>query len=256
MTGFTPLVPHLENVLEAKSIQEIWDLHLEKMAEYGFDRLLYGFTRFRTAQAQFGSAEDVLLLSNHDPHYIEAYVQSGLYNHGPMVRWALENEGPASWRLIQQIIAAGELTVTERKVIELNARYNIRAGYSISFRDLSVRAKGAIGLCARPGMTQDDVDAMWREHGQEIAIINNVVHLKLTAMPFASSRRALTPRQREALEWVGDGKTMQDIATIMGLTPATVEKHLRLAREALDVDTTAQAVLKASYQNQIFIVPN
>jgi LuxR family transcriptional regulator len=39
----------------------------------------------------------------------------------------------------------------------------------------------------------------------------------------------------------------------MGLTAATVEKHLRLAREALDVDTTAQAVLKASFQNQIFL---
>ena len=64
----------------------------------------------------------------------------------------------------------------------------------------------------------------------------------------------LTNRQREVLEWVGDGKTTQDIATIMDLTPATVEKHLRLARESLDVETTAQAVLKASFQNQIFLL--
>lgn len=254
MTDSSNLVPHLERVLEAKSIQEIWDLHLDKMAEYGFDRLIYGFTRFRTSQTQFGSADDVLMLSNHDPAYIAAFIHTGLYSHGPMVQWALENEGPASWRLIQQV-AAGQLTSTERKVLELNARFNVRAGYSISFRDHSIRAKGAIGLCARPGLTQDDIDDMWQVHGREITIINNLVHLKLTSMPFASSRRALTPRQREALEWVGDGKTMQDIATIMGLTPATVEKHLRLAREALDVDTTAQAVLKASYQNQIFIVP-
>lgn len=104
-------------------------------------------------------------------------------------------------------------------------------------------------------MRQHEVDAIWAEHGREIIAINNVTHLRITSMPFASSRRALTPRQREALEWVGDGKTTQDIATIMGLTPATVEKHLRLAREALDVDTTAQAVLKASFQNQIFVLP-
>jgi len=69
-------------------------------------------------------------------------------------------------------------------------------------------------------------------------------------------RRPLTRRQREVLEWVGDGKTVQDIALLMGLTPATVEKHLRLAREALEVGTTAQAVLKASYQNQIFVLAN
>jgi LuxR family transcriptional regulator len=40
----------------------------------------------------------------------------------------------------------------------------------------------------------------------------------------------------------------------MGLTPTTVEKHLRLARDVLEVDTTAQAVLKAAYQNQIFVL--
>ncbi len=256
MSEITPLVPHLERVLEANTIQALWDLHLHKMAEYGFDRLIYGFTRFRTSQLQFGSADDVLMLSNHDQAYIDAFVHSGLYNQAPMVRWALENEGPASWRLIYDMLAAGDLTPTERKVTELNARFGIVAGYSISFRDLSVRAKGAIGLCARRGISQDEVDAMWELYGHDITVINNLTHLKLTSMPFASSRRALTPRQREALEWVGDGKTMQDIATIMGLTPATVEKHLRLAREALDVETTAQAVLKASYQNQIFIVPN
>ena len=40
----------------------------------------------------------------------------------------------------------------------------------------------------------------------------------------------------------------------MGLTPATVEKHLRLARETMGVETTAQAVLKAAFQNQMFTI--
>jgi len=31
-----------------------------------------------------------------------------------------------------------------------------------------------------------------------------------------------------------------------------VEKHLRLARESLDVDTTAQAVAKAALMNRIY----
>ena len=254
MTEISPLIPHMERVLEAKTIQEIWALHLAKMAEYGFDRLLYGFTRFRTAQTQFGSAEDLLMLSNHDEAYIDAFVRTGLYNHAPMVRWALENEGPASWRLLQKVVEMGDLTPTESKVVELNRKFGIIAGYSISFRDMSVRAKGAIGLCARIGMSQDAVEEVWAEHGREITVANNLVHLKLTSMPFASSRRALTPRQREALEWVGDGKTMQDIALLMGLTTATVEKHLRLAREALAVETTAQAVLKASLHNQMFVL--
>ena len=45
------------------------------------------------------------------------------------------------------------------------------------------------------------------------------------------------------------GKTMQDIATIMGLSVGTIEKHLRMARDALDAKTTAHAVQKAMSLN-------
>lgn len=83
--------------------------------------------------------------------------------------------------------------------------------------------------------------------------MNNVMHLKLLTLPY-SGERQLTKRQREVLQWVGDGKTTQDIAVLLELTPATVEKHLRLAREALDVETTAQAVLKAAFYNQMFVM--
>jgi LuxR family transcriptional regulator len=42
---------------------------------------------------------------------------------------------------------------------------------------------------------------------------------------------------------VCDGKTAQDIALLTVFSAATVEKYLGLAREALDVESTAQAVL-------------
>ena len=247
------ITDHLARVLELASIEEIWALHCEKMADYGFDRLLYGFTRFRTHNS-FGHADDILVLSSHEQGYFDAFIKSGLFNNAPIVRWAAANVGACSWRRLEKMLASGDLTASDRKIIEINHAHNVRAGYSISFPDTSVRAKGAIGLCAPKGVHQYQVEEIWAEHGHDILLINNVTHLKITALPFSLTHRNLTPRQREALEWVGDGKTMQDIATIMGLRPATVEKHLRLARAALDVETTTQAVLKASFQNQIFVV--
>lgn len=109
-------------------------------------------------------------------------------------------------------------------------------------------------MIADTRVRQQAVDAMWENRGAEITAMNNILHLKVMNMPYQNARKSLTKRQRETLEWVGEGKTTQDIGLIMGLTSATVEKHLRLAREALDVETTAQAVLKASFQNQIFLV--
>ena len=84
-------------------------------------------------------------------------------------------------------------------------------------------------------------------------LINQVAHLKVLTLPHATfSGQNLTKRQRELLQWVSDGKTTQDIAILMDVSKATVEKHLRLAREVMGVETTAQAVLRMAYQNQIF----
>jgi len=247
------MMNHLERLFDAQTIEDIWHLHVDRMADFGFDRLLYGFTRFRTTNS-FGDLDDILLLSNHSKAYLDGFVSQGLYHHAPMVKWAAENVGACSWRWIDEQARSGHFTPSELRVMEFNLKMGVRAGYSISFKDVSVRAKGAIGLAAREGMAQHQIEAIWAEHGREIVILNNVAHLRITSMPYSTQRRSLTKRQRESLEWVGDGKTTQDIATIMGLTAATVEKHLRLARESLDVETTAQAVLKASFQNQIFMI--
>ncbi|GHF58681.1 LuxR family transcriptional regulator [Seohaeicola zhoushanensis] len=244
---------YLQFLANAPTLEDLWSAHTQKMAEYGFDRLIYGFTRFRT-QNSLGDPEDFIILSNHTPEYVDTFVHGGLYAHAPMLRWALENEGAGSWRQIAQRFDRGNLSPEELKVIEFNLRMKVSAGYTISFKSVSARAKGAISLAARDGMLQDEVDAVWEEHGRDIHLMNNIAHLKILTLPYSPPNRGLTRRQREALEWVGDGKTTQDIAILMGLTAATVEKHLRLARESLSVETTAQAVLKAALHNQMFVL--
>lgn len=243
----------LEEIIESATVEELWSLLAANMAEYGFDRLFYGFTRFSTATS-FGDPQDLLILSTHNPEYSHGFLEQGLYFHAPLVQWAAENRGACSWGWVADQARLHGLTSDEMKVLEFNRKHGVTAGYTVSFTDVSVRAKGAIGLTAPRDTPQEKVDKIWAEHGREIVLTANVAHLKLICLPYPGARRPLTPRQREVLEWVGDGKTTQDIAQIMGLTPATVEKHLRLARESLNVDTTAQAVLKASFQNQIFMV--
>ena len=77
--------------------------------------------------------------------------------------------------------------------------------------------------------------------------MNEVMHLAVMNLPAADENR-LTKRQREVLEWVASGKTIPEICGLIDRKQATVEKHLRLAREAMGAQTTAQAVLKASFQ--------
>ena len=244
---------YLEALTSAPSAEALWELHCAKMAEYGFDRILYGFSHFMSENSM-GDPEDFVLLTNHKPEYMKQFIDAGLYRDAPMVRWALNNVGACSWRYLREELARGALSEREKTIVEMNSKHGVNAGYSISFKAITSRSKGAIALTAREGMSQDEADAVWEKHGQDIVLMNNIAHLKIVTLPHQRGARSLTKRQREALEWVGDGKTTQDIAMLMDLTPATVEKHLRLAREVLSVETTAQAVLKASFQNQMFIV--
>lgn len=246
------VLTHLHDITQAQTAEELWALHTAKMASYGFDRIIYGFTRYRTSSS-LGDPQDWMLLTNQTKDYMRAFVDEGMYFHAPMLKWALENDGACSWSWMQDMARDDAFTPSEKKVVAFNREMGVTAGYTISFRSLSARAKAAIALTAKAGMSQVEVDKLWEKKGEEILLINNVAHLKVLTLPYAGARY-LTKRQREVLECVGDGKTTQDTAFLLGLTPATVEKHLRLAREALDVDTTAQAVLKAAFQNQMFII--
>lgn len=248
------MLEYLEKIDDSDSVQDVWALHTKKMGNYGFDRLLYGYTRFKSGDF-LGDNLDSIILSNHPIEYTETYVENRLFTSGPMVRWALENAGACSWSWLNEMMPDGtSYTAEEKRAIDFNRKMGVLAGYTISFKSNSARNRGGIGLTARPGMKQAEVEDIWKKYGREILTMNNMMHLKVTSLPYSNPNRNLTDRQREVLEWVGDGKTTQDIATIMGRTPATVEKHLRLARETLDVETTAQAVLKASFQNQIFVI--
>ncbi|SMY07434.1 helix-turn-helix transcriptional regulator [Flavimaricola marinus] len=246
------LLTYLDILTNSADVQELWAMHSARMASYGFDRIIYGFTRYRTSSS-LGDPQDFVLLTNQSQDYIRPFIDDGLYFHAPMLKWALENNGACSWQWMEEMARKDAFTPAERKVVEFNLQHGVTAGYTISFRSVSARSKGAIALTARKGMSQREVEEIWSRHGDEIVVLNNVAHLKLITLPYTGSR-TLTKRQREVLEYVGDGKTTQDTAFLLGLTPATVEKHLRLAREALDVDTTAQAILKAAFYNQMFVV--
>ena len=244
----------LGRIAQADSIDAAWATACAHFAGLGFKRLNYGLTRFRTERS-IGDPDDALYLSTSDPDYARLYFRGGFYATTPVYRWALRNTGVTTWRWVQDDFAAGRLPPEEAEAVRINARFGIVAGIAISFPEVARRTKGALGLTADPGLGHDDVDRIWATQGEGIMAVAQMMHLRIAGLPAAHVRRDLTQRQREALEWVADGKTTADVAQIMGISAAMVEKHLRLAREALNVDTTAHAVAKGTLLNLIFARP-
>lgn len=104
----TSLARPLSRVINAESLDGVWSAHVAKIAEFEFDRLLYGHTRFRTASS-LGDIRGAVILTNHSPEYLRAYNDRGLYRDGPLPCWALNNLGPVSWRRLAEWQAEGRL---------------------------------------------------------------------------------------------------------------------------------------------------
>ena len=244
--------PHLGAILGAETAEAVLAALSEALRPFGFDRFLYGLARFLVTD-RLGAAEDLYFASTLPEAYTSGYFDAGLFRHAPMLDWARRNTGAMSWDWACEQAAAGQLSPQALSVLEFNRRHGVIAGYTLCFADLPGEGRGVFGLCAAPGLDQAAVDRLWQGNGSRIAALAHVAHLRLIALARPPLSRPLSDRQREVLEWVANGKSVADISDILGIRPATVEKHLRLARETLRAGTTAQAAVKAALLNQIFI---
>lgn len=241
----------LEQLVRSTSLQNVWHLLGRRLDGYGFDRLIYGYTKFAT-QNGVGELEDALFLSSHDADYFNEFIDGKMFIHAPLTRWARENpSGFSSWGDLWE--RPEVLTAEERGVIAFNQHMGVTAGYTVAIPTASPRSYALFALTGARGITQAELDAIWDDHGKEIEVLCNIAHLKIASLPIETKRAKLSRRQLEALEWVAEGKSNQDAATIMAVSVPTIEKHLRLAREKLGVETTPQAVAKLTFLNQMYV---
>ena len=241
-----------ERLINCKSIESLWQCHVENMATYGFDRLLYMASTL-TRPGNWGDPSDRLVLTNYPAPVIDTFIGESLHRRTAKIPTPAEGPGAYSWRK-SHLTENAPLNQAERAHLSLCTKWKITAGYTIWFSDMRQRRKGVMGLCARIGLSQADVDRIWLEHGHEIHALCNILHLKALSLPSPDHRNLLTPRQREVLNGVADGLSTQELARKMGLSVGTIEKHLRLARQALNAETTANAIHKASELHQLFLL--
>lgn len=246
----TNTVGILNAIMTAETLDSAWQKLCDAMASYRFTRLMYGRSHF-TSGRNLGDEADYMVLSNHDPEYSDFFIRSGRFKRSPFFIWSFYNTGFVSWSKVANL--PKEALASAGDLLEANARFGVTAGYTASFPNALPGQKSVASICAARGMTQHDVDFIWNSYQQDLEAIWNTFDLKARSLPFPSNEGRLSAKQREILGWIARGKTGQEIAIILGVTLSTVEKHLKAARDALDVLTTAQAVAKLSFMNQLHV---
>jgi len=241
----------IEVILAARSAQAVWQHYVARLTGLGFPNVSYHAIRvLETSCGQM--LDDSILLSSYSPRLMQELVSLDLLESTPLYMSLTNRKSSESWDGMQRRRLAGRLSPREERVIDIFARYGHVAGYVVSMNDDVEHIRAGILLSGTIGMRQDKLDELWARHGRLVEALSGLINLRISTLPYAERECVLTVRQREVLECISTGHTMQEIAEILKVTPATVEKHLRLARKALGAKTTAQAILLAARRKQIF----
>jgi len=73
-------------------------------------------------------------------------------------------------------------------------------------------------------------------------LAKDLINLLMDAGAAQESQSPLTPRQREVLQLIAEGRTMKEVATVLNISPRTAESHKYDIMQALSVKTTAELV--------------
>jgi DNA-binding NarL/FixJ family response regulator len=106
---------------------------------------------------------------------------------------------------------------------------------------------GAVGYLLKTSSGEELVTAIREAHNGRVyltpLIAKDLIDVLIEAKtPDASPAATLTPRQREVLQLIAEGRTMKEIASILQISPRTAESHKYEMMDVLGLSTTAELI--------------
>jgi LuxR family quorum sensing-dependent transcriptional regulator len=97
------------------------------------------------------------------------------------------------------------------------------------------------------------VDVSKRDEGM---LLMASIYFQMAATDMMSSERAtvaITPREKEILQWAAVGKTAWETSQILNISEKTVRNHMNAIHLKFNVSSTTQAVVEALRSRQMHL---
>ncbi|MBO4225297.1 autoinducer binding domain-containing protein [Bradyrhizobium neotropicale] len=211
----------------------------ERVASRLTNRL--GFQRFAYLCL---NGETPVLISSYPKSWTGRYFQLEYQQLDPVVRRARLEHTLFSWGGESSAPAGNR---EQRRFFDEAATFGIRSGITVPIR-------GGFGRMAAFTLATGDREvqperliADWKDVVQLAGLyFHTHVTVRLDLSPKAQPLGGdLTQRERQCLAWTAQGKTVADIAVLVGVAPRTVVFHLDNARRKLGAASIAQCVAEA-----------
>lgn len=233
--SFHDALQTLANIQNLKSSDEVVDATLDNLRPFGVQG--FAVSKPRNPNKRL---EDVILAKRirHDmtgvyAEWIKTYSDNRYADDDPLVRQMQRTWKPFGWH-----------EVTYDREREPRAEEIMRRRMALGFGDGMVipvyGRRGFLGFASMCGERME-VDARSKPtiHMMGLYAFHRVCCLTTANDP---TRPQLTPREREVLTWVANGKSAWEIGEILKIAKRTVDEHAQTACQKLGAVNRAQAV--------------
>jgi len=202
----------------------------------GFDHIVYAVKIPETF-----TKSSLLSIGDYPAEWMERYGEQGYVNIDPVVLHCSHSQTPYLWTRFNEHSEGRVLAFLGEA-----AEFRLRDGISIGMPRFDGKT-GVISLSSN-----QKIDFPPEQCCQIIAYLNALqpcIHERICHVVEStrqnSIRPHLTEREKTCLLWVAEGKTANNIATILAISEPTVVFHLKNAIQKLNVSNRNQAIAKA-----------
>ncbi|WP_432454054.1 MULTISPECIES: autoinducer binding domain-containing protein [unclassified Agarivorans] len=187
------------------------------------------------------SAPRTEMLNNYPTIWQQTYKENNYLEIDPTVHHGMTSQLPIVW--------SDQLFAQTPDLMEDARAVGLEYGWAQSSR----QANGTVGMLTLARSTEMLSPAELVRYRYQLLWLTQVTHHGLSARITAEKLQipVLSQRELEMLKWTADGKTSEEIATILSITARTVNFHISQAMRKLEVVNKTAATVKAAVMGLI-----
>jgi len=198
----------------------------------GFEYCAYGL---RVSYPLFN--RQATLLNNYPETWQNMYRERDYVLQDPTVR-----HGQSS---TQAMVWSYEMFANSPELWNEAQSFGLRVGWAKSY----IERNGIFGILTLARSAELLTEAELQHKSSQMNWLAQAAHLNMSRhiMPTLTNgpNSPITPREAEALKWIGDGKTSAEIGLILSISEHTVNFHIKNAITKLNVTNRTAAVVMA-----------
>ncbi|MGE3719998.1 MAG: LuxR family transcriptional regulator [Bauldia sp.] len=176
------------------------------------------------------------LAVTYSPEWVKHYKMEQFVEVDPAIQVGLRRVLPIDWAQF------------DRKDQVVRRLFGEAREFGLGRQGISLPVHGRHGDRALVSITSDSCERDWEHlrlrYMRDFQLMALHLHQAILRLEggWSAPRAALSPRERECLQWVAEGKTYWECAVILGLSEHTVRCYLESARHKLGAANNSHAV--------------